>query len=102
MIRKKAPFEKSARKMKIFLPFLAAIFFLEIFQLVLFFSLTQTERVFVARITRVQERSNNYKGAKSSSVQSMREDFIKQSLLVPVFYDGTDAGVDVAELFGRF
>ena len=60
------------------------------------------ERVFVARLTRVQERSNNYKGAKSSSVQSMREDFIKQSLLVPVFCDGTDAGVDVAELFGRF
>ena len=59
--------------------------------------------MFVALIMRVQEQSGNiYKGAKSSSVQSMREDFIKQSLLVPVFDDGTDAGVDVAELFGRF
>ena len=89
--------------MKIFFAFFGAIFFLEIFQLSSFFQPhSERERVFVARITRVQERSNNYKGAKSSSVQSMREDFIKQSLLVPVFYDGTDAGVDVAELFGRF
>ena len=54
------------------------------------------------RLVRVQEQSSNiYKGAKSSSVQSI-QDFIKKSLIVPVFNDGIDAGVDVAELFGRF
>jgi hypothetical protein len=61
--------------------------------------------VFVALITRefknrviILQRSKDY----SSFFQSMQEDFIKKSLLVPVFYDGSDAGVDVAELFGRF
>ena len=46
----------------------------------------------------ILQRSKDY----SSFFQSMQEDFIKKSLLVPVFYDGSDAGVDVAELFGRF
>lgn len=61
--------------------------------------------MFVALITRefknrviILQRSKDY----SSFFQSMQEDFIKKSLLVPVFYDGSDAGVDVAELFGRF
>ena len=61
--------------------------------------------MFVALITRefknrviILQRSKDY----SSFFQSMQEEFIKKSLLVPVFYDGSDAGVDVAELFGRF
>lgn len=61
--------------------------------------------MFVALITRefknrviILQRSKDY----SSFFQSMQGDFIKKSLLVPVFYDGSDAGVDVAELFGRF
>lgn len=61
--------------------------------------------MFVALITRefknrviILQRSKDY----SSFFQSVQEDFTKKSLLVPVFYDGSDAGVDVAELFGRF
>lgn len=46
----------------------------------------------------ILQRSKDY----SSFFQSVREEFTKKSLLVPVFYDGSDAGVDVAELFGRF
>lgn len=74
-------------------------FCLEFFQS--FFSASLRECLL--RLVRVQEQSSTiHKGAKSSSVQSMQEDFIKKSLIVPVFYDGIDAGVDVAELFGRF
>lgn len=51
-----------------------------------------------SRTVIILQRSKEY----SSFFQSVREEFTKKSLLVPVFYDGSDAGVDVAELFGRF